>query len=52
MDSWPLGEFPFGLGLRGRYADSNHSADLEDENVKKNYMDAYGVLLSFFHEHM
>ncbi|KAI4746452.1 alpha/beta-hydrolase [Aureobasidium sp. EXF-12298] len=27
-------------------------ADLEDENVKKNYMDAYGVLLNFFHEHM
>jgi hypothetical protein len=29
-----------------------NSADLEDENVKKNYMDAYGVLLNFFHEHM
>ncbi|THW15756.1 alpha/beta-hydrolase [Aureobasidium pullulans] len=27
-------------------------ADLEDENVKKNYMDAYGVLLNFFHEHL
>jgi hypothetical protein len=52
MDSWLLGELSFGLGLRGKYADSNRSADLEDENVKKNYMDAYGVLLSFFHEHM
>jgi hypothetical protein len=51
MDSWLLGEFLLDHS-RGKYADSHHSADLEDENVKKNYMDAYGVLLSFFHEHM
>jgi hypothetical protein len=51
MDSWLLGEFLLDH-LRGRYANPGHSADLEDENVKKNYMDAYGVLLSFFHEHM
>lgn len=33
-------------------ANDDCSADLEDENVKKNYMDAYGVLLNFFHEHL
>jgi hypothetical protein len=52
MDSWLPGEFSVNRGSRERYADPNYSADLEDENVKKNYMDAYGVLLSFFHEHM